>query len=144
MFGIVKIGGVSYVERPQVFPEQLNVTVALARINNQNLVLPGVAKFMLKGLARQVIAANAPAVRAFLWRFGNTDGGLWYSSAGTAGASDMVIDTNIFGSGQFPFPLVPHILYEPTANINYEFEDLSNTVPYVVHFAFYGSYLIPV
>ncbi len=144
MFGIVKIGGVSYVEREQVFPEQLNVTVGLAAINNQRLVLPGVAKFMLKGLAREIIAANAVAARPFLWRFGNTDGGLWYSSAGIGGASDLVIDTNIFGSGQFPFPIVPHILYEPSANINYDFQDLSNNVPYVVHFAFYGSYLIPV
>lgn len=144
MFGIVNINGQKYVERAQVFPDQLNVVGALALVPNLRVVLPGVAKFMLKGLARTIIAANAVAARPFLWRFGNTDGGLWYSSAGLGGASDMVVDTNIFGSGQFPFPLVPHILYEPSANINYEFQDLSNNVPYVVHFAFYGSYLIPV
>lgn len=144
MFGIVNIGGRKYVERPQVFPAQQAVAVANAIIPNLTVVLPGVAKFMLKGLARDSVAAGAVVARPFLFRFGNTDGGLWYASAGLGGASNMVLDTLIFGSAQFPFPLVPHILYEPSANINFEMQDQSANVPYLVHFAFYGSYLIPV
>lgn len=142
-YGIVEIDGRKYIERPQYFAEDVNLTVANQLLLNQRVVMPGIAGFMLKGLARQVIAAAVPAVRAFRFRFGNTDGGIWYASAGAGGANDRIVDTCIFGNGQFPFPIVPHVFYGRNANINYEIEDISGVVPYTVHLTFLGSYLIP-
>ena len=144
MFGRVEIDGVEYIERVQSFPVDVAMTVGLATLLNQRVVLPGVAPFLLKSLTRETIAATVIAARRFRFKFGNTDGGIYYSSAGLGGANDRVVDTLIFGNGQFPYFLVPPVFYTPSANIIFEFEDLSNTVPYVTHITFHGSYLIPV
>ena len=143
-YGIINIEGRKYVERPQYFSEDVVVTVGLAILANQRVVMPGVSGFLLKGLARQVIAAAAPAVRAFRFKFGNTDGGIWYVSSGIGGVNERVLDTTIFGNGPFPMTIVPHIFYGRNANIPYEIEDVSNNVPYTIHITFIGSYLIPV
>lgn len=142
-YGIVTIDGIDYIERPQIFPDQLDVTVGNAITANQRVIMPGVAMFILKALTRESIAAGAIVQRRFRFRFGNTDGGIWYQYAGVGGVNDRVVDTLIFGSGQFPYPIVPHIPYATSANITYEVEDISNNVPYTIHFAFHGSYLIP-
>lgn len=143
MFGVVEIDGNKYQERPQILSDVFTVTVALG-ITQRRLVLPGVAPFWLKGLTRDTIVAGASAVRRFGFKFGNTDGGVWYVSGGIGGLSDRVVDSCVFGDGRFPFVLVPHIFYTPTSNILMEFEDLSNNVPYTVHLGFIGSYLLPV
>lgn len=143
-YGIVEIEGVQYVERPQYFSEDVTLTVANQILLNQRVNLPGIAGFMLKGLAQEIIAANVAVARPHRFRFGNTDGGIWYASAGIGGANDRVVNTCIFGNGQFPFPIVPHVFFGKNANIQYEIEDISANVPYTVHITFIGSYLIPV
>lgn len=143
MFGAIEIDGVRYIERVQSFPVDVNVTVGLSVLLNQRVVLPGVAPFLLKSLTRETIAANVIAARRFRFKFGNTDGGVYYTAAGVGGANDRVVDTLIFGNGQFPYLLVPPVFYSSSANILFEFEDLSNVVPYTTHITFHGSYLIP-
>lgn len=144
MFGMIEIDGVKYIERTQVFPVDINITVNNQVLTSQRLVLPGVAPFVLKKLTRETLAAGVIAARRFKFKFGNTDGGVWYSAAGTGGANDRVVDTLIFGSGQFPYRLVPPVFYSSSANITYEIEDLSANVPYTISLAFHGAYLIPV
>lgn len=143
MYGVVEINGKKYIERPQEFVFSTTFTVALSTQLNQNLVLPGVADFWLKELKRQVIAAGAPATNNFKFRLGNTDGGIWYVSAGNGGTNDRVVDTLFFGTGQFPKVFTPPILYSASASIKMEFEDISNAVPYTINISFGGSYLFP-
>jgi hypothetical protein len=54
-----------------------------------------------------------------------------------------VLDSLIMGTGQFPFPLVPDVLYEKGSQIMYEIEDISNSAPYVIYIAYIGADLIP-
>ena len=144
MLGTVTIDGREYVERYQCFPAQLTVTVGLAVMPNLSVVLPGIAGFLLKGLTRQVVAAGAVAANLFRFRFGNSDGSVNYIGGGVGAVSDRVVDTLIFGNGQFPFPLIPPVFYTPTGSLLYEVEDLSNAVPYTIYFGFHGSFLLPV
>ena len=145
MFGLVTYNGKTYVERFMALPQDVVITAANQVLIGQRLVLPGVAPFVLKGLARETIAAGAIVARRFRFKFGNTDGGLWYNMSGTGGLNDRVVDTMIFGSGQFPFPVVPNIIYSSQASITYEIEDMAAAaVPYTIHMTFYGSFLIPV
>ena len=55
-----------------------------------------------------------------------------------------MIDSSCFGTGQFPFVLIPPIPYSAGANIMFEIEDLSGLAPYTINISFHGSYLIPV
>jgi len=142
-YGLIDIDGVKYIERPQYFAEDVAVTVANQILANQRVVMPGIAGFLLKGITREVIAANVVAARPFRFKFGNTDGGVWYVSAGVGGINERVVDTTFFGTGPFPAPIVPHIFYGRNANITYEVEDISAAMPYVVHITFIGSFLIP-
>lgn len=143
MFGKVLVDGVEYIERKQTFSERVQITsneqVVISRVS-----LPGVADFMLKGLTRQSIAANAAVDRAFLFRWGNSDGGEWYTAAGLGGATERVLDTLTFGDGRFPYPIFPPLHYSRSASITYEVEDLSNSVPYDIFIAWQGNYLIPI
>ena len=97
MFGVIEIDGVKYIERVQIFPAQQLVNADDQIIANQRVVLPGVAPFLLKGLTRNIIAAGVDQTAAFRFRFkfGNTDGGIFYSQAGVGGVSDRVVDTLI-------------------------------------------------
>jgi hypothetical protein len=141
--GRVTINGKDYIERLQVFPMEVPITVGLS-INLVRLAFPGVANFLLKALTREVIAAAVPAVRRFRFRFGNSDGAIWYSAAGVGGATDRVMDNLIFGTGQFPYPVIPSIFYSSNATMPIEIEDVSGVVPYTIILAFHGSYLLPV
>jgi len=141
-YGTVQIGGKTYIEREQTFPLIVNVTVNLS-VQRVTLVLPGTADFWLKTLTRETVVAGASAARRFAFRLGNSDGSTWYQSGGTGGATDRVIDTLLFGSGQFPFVLNPYIYYSASGTIPMEIEDISNNQPYTIYFAFRGSYLIP-
>ena len=143
-YGLVNIDGKNYIERVQVFPLEVPVTVNLSVQSNLRVVLPGVAPFLLKGLTRDTVVAGAPAVRRFKFRLGNTDGAVWYVAGGVGGTTDRVIDPLIFGTAQFPFALVPPIMYGASSSILVEVEDVSNNQPYTIFMGFHGSYLIPV
>ena len=141
-YGTVQIGGKTYIEREQTFPLIVPVTVNLS-IQRIVVALPGTADFLLKCLMRETIVAGASAARRFSVRLGNSDGSTWYSSGGNGGNTDRVIDTLMFGSGQFPFVLNPYIYYSASASIQIEVEDLSSLQPYSIYFGFRGSYIIP-
>ena len=141
-YGTVQIGGKTYIEREQSFPLEVSVTVNLG-LTKGSLVLPGTADFWLKALTRETVVAGASTARRFKFRLGNSDGSTWYQSGGAGGTTDRVIDTLLFGSGQFPFVLNPYIYYGASSSIQYEIEDISNNQPYTIYFNFRGSYLIP-
>ena len=71
------------------------------------------------------------------------DGG-WYISGGIGSTTERALDTLVFGSGMFPYPIIPPIPYSAGSNIVFEVEDISSAAPYVINFAFHGAYLIPV
>ena len=143
MYGLVEIDGQKYVERFIAIPQDVTISQGLIVMMNQRIVLPGIAPFLLKGWGRSVIAAAAPATNAFRFKFGNSDGGTWYTTAGVGGLNDRVMDTLIFGTGQFPFPVIPHIWYGANSAITYEIEDISNAPTYIIHMVAYGSFLLP-
>ena len=141
-YGTVTIGGKTYIEREQTFPYELAVTVNLS-VTKVSLTLPGTADFWLKALTRETVVNGASAARRFKFKLGNSDGSTWYQSGGAGGTTDRVIDTLLFGSGQFPFVLNPYIYYGASSSIQMEIEDVSNNQPYTIYFAFRGSYLLP-
>lgn len=144
MFGMIEVNGKKYIERQITFNTTVSVTVAGQQILNQSLVLPGVADFLLKSRVRAVVnAAGAQAYNLFRYREGNTDGGVWYMSAGTGNTNDRILDPLVFGTGAFPFPVVPGVFFNKSASIMYDIEDVSLTVPYTIHLGWIGSYLIP-
>ena len=142
--GTVTINGVEYQERYQMFPAQFTVAVGLSLTQNLSLNFPGIAGFLLKGLTRTVIAAGVVAANPFAFRFSNSDGSVNYIGGGINAVNDRVVDSLIFGSGQFPKILIPHIYFTPTGTLQYEIQDLSNVVPYTIYFGFEGSLLLPV
>lgn len=148
MYGMINIDGKDYIERVQIFPQDVLVEDALQVLLNQRLVLPGVADFLLKGLTRTIISVSegpiVPWLPTFKFKLGNTDGSVWYTSAGNGGTNDRVVDNLMFGDGQFPFAVIPPIHYGRSASILFEVEDLGVvTTDYTISFAFHGSYLIP-
>ncbi len=144
MYGMIEINGKKYIERQQTFQATVSVTSAGQQILNQSLVLPGVADFLLKARVRTVVnAAGTQAYNLFQYREGNTDGGVWYMAAGTGSTNDKVLDPLVFGTGAFPFPIVPPVFYSKTASIMYDIIDVSLTVPYTIYIGWIGSYLIP-
>src|SRR5579885_3286787 len=117
--GIIQIGNQSYVERYQCFPSIIQVTTNFQVQTGLIVSLPGSWPFRLKMLSRDVISGGVRVSRPFLFRLGSSDGTSWYmggqnpgSSSGTF--SNRVLDTNVFGTGQFPYPVIPDILY-PTS-----------------------------
>ena len=143
-YGVVEIDGQQYVERAQIFPVDVNVTVNFQVLAQQRVTLPGVANFLLKGLTRETIAGGTSSPRRFKFRLGNSDGQTWYISGGIGSTTDRAMDTLVMGSGMFPYPIIPPIPYSAGANIAFEVEDISGAAPYLINFAFHGSYLIPV
>ena len=143
-YGVVTIDGQQYIERAQVFPQDLAISSNFEILMQQRVTLPGVANFLLKGLTREITVNGASSDRRFKFRLGNSDGTTWYFAGGIGSTTDRVIDTCCMGTGQFPFPLIPPIPYSAGANILFEVEDLSGQAPYTISFAFHGSYLIPV
>lgn len=144
MFGMIEINGKRYIERQQTFQATVSVTSSGQLLLNQSLVLPGVADFLLKARVRSVVNSSGTQVyNLFRYREGNSDGAVWYMSAGTGSTNDRVLDPLCFGTGQFPFPVVPGIFFSKSASIMYDIEDVSQTVPYTIYIAWIGSYLIP-
>ncbi len=139
-YGTVQIGGKTFVEREQSFPLEVSMTSGL--ITNVNLQLPGTADFWLKALTRETVVSGASSAKRFKFRLGNSDGSTWYQSGGAGGTTDAVIDTLLFGSGQFPFVLSPYIYYGASSSIRMNIEDIAAT-SYTIYFNFRGSYLLP-
>ena len=137
-YGTVTIGGKTYIEREQTFPYELAVTVNLS-VTKVSLTLPGTADFWLKALTRETVVNGASAARRFKFKLGNSDGSTWYQSGGAGGTTDRVIDTLLFGSGQFPFVLNPYIYNGASSSIQMEIEDVCYNQPYTIYFAFRGS-----
>lgn len=151
--GIVTVGGTQYYERPQNFPLWLSGVTSLQILTSQRVALPSTYMFRLKALARDVLVATAGvyarASRPFLFRLGGASDSTWYTGGAvntntTGVTTDRVLDTNMFGTGQFPYPVVPDILYPGGSQISFEVQDVSNNGPYDIHFAFIGAYLIPI
>jgi hypothetical protein len=142
----ITINGKSYIERPQFFPLDVAVTADNVYLQNQRLNLPGLAPFRLKALTRETLVAGVATACAFKFKLGNTEGGVWYCGAGIGGTNDLVVDTLLFGNGQFPFPVIPSIIYESNASIMFEIQDLTGSAtatPYTISLCFHGSYLFP-
>lgn len=147
--GIISVNGQQYVERFQVFPSIVTVATNGQLQPNLIVALPGSWPFRLKMLTRDVIVNGARASRPFLFRLGSSDGTSWYMGGQNPGASsgtfnNRVLDTNVFGTGQFPYPIVPDILYPTSSQITFDVEDVSQQAPYTIYFAFHGTYLVPV
>lgn len=144
MYGDVNIDGQRYIERYQVFGYEQAITVNNQLLTSLSVKLPGVANFLLKGLTRTVLVSGAPSTaRPFRFRLGNSDGMVWYQSGGVGGTNDRILDSLVFGNGQFPYVPIPYIFYTANAAINFEIEDVSAAQPYTIYFGFHGSYLIP-
>jgi len=145
MYGLIEINGKKYIKRPQFFPTEVTIASNNQVLANQRVVFPGVADFMLEALTRVVIVSGAPVTnRPFKFKLGNTDGSVWYMSAGNGGTNDRVVDSLIFGNGSFPFPLTPSLMFGKNASLLFDVEDISGTNGQTIHFGFLGSYLIPV
>jgi hypothetical protein len=153
MYGQIKINGVTYTERLQIFPFEFNITTNGQLSTGVRFVLPGVANYRLKGLTRVTVKSNAVVTTCpFKFRLGNSDGTTWYSQGGvgatlgsnspSGGSTDRVADSLMFGSGQFPYPLVVPLFYSASGAIMMEIEDISNQSPYTIYFGFHGSYLL--
>lgn len=151
--GIFTINGTQYIEKVQIFPIWLQGITSNQLLLNQQVATPGNYMFRLKALTRLTLVATsgifAPTVRPFLFRLGGTSDTSWYTGGAvplnTSGVqTDRVLDTNMFGTGQFPFPLIPDILFPAGSNITFEVQDVSNNGPYDLHLAFHGTYLIPI
>jgi hypothetical protein len=140
--------GSQYIERPHIYPAIITVSTNLQVQTGLRVSLPGSYRFRLKALARATVVAGVVTPRAFLFRLCNADGNTLYTGGAvpnsTSGAvTDRVLDSLIMGTGQFPFPLVPDVLYEKGSQIMYEIEDISNSAPYVIYIAYIGADLIP-
>jgi hypothetical protein len=161
-FGVITLDGIQYIERPQIFPYEVTIFQSGQVITNLRLTMPGHANFLLKGLSRDCTRRGAPASqdRRFRFRMWNTQGSVWFFSGGLGIFDDRVVDTLCFGSGQFPFPLIPPVPVNSSGTLFFEIEDMGlnalgpqdsfqgvtpqNYVPYTIYFGFHGSYLIPV
>jgi hypothetical protein len=144
MYGLVEIGGRRYAERFGVITHQ--VTVATDGADYPfSILLPGIGDFWLKGLTRGTVsAAGASTANRFLFRLGNSDAASNYMVAGTGGTTDLALDTLVFGTGQFPFVITPHIVISSNGSINGLVRDISRAgTSYIIHFAFHGSFLEP-
>lgn len=142
-YGTVQINGKTYLQREQTFPLEVGITVA-GQLVKTSVVLPGQGDFWLKALTRETVVGGASSAKRFRFRLGNSDGATWYQSGGTGGTTDRVLDTLLFGSGQFPFVLNPYIWYSSNGSIQMEIEDVSTAPPYTIFFGFRGAYMIPV
>lgn len=145
--GQITIGGKTYTKRHVIIPWEQTITAT--GVTPATLTLPGISMFLLRALTREIMSGSPPTLatttRRFKFKWGNSDGNNWYMAGPTGGATftDRVIDTAVFGSGQFLYVPDPPIPYGATASIRMEFEDLTQTFPYTVYLAFHGCWLLP-
>jgi hypothetical protein len=148
-YGVITLDGQRYIERPQLFVAEVQVNSQKQVFTNLRLTLPGVADFLLKGLSKETKQLTNPDVTGYLFRFRivNAEGSTWFFSGGLGILDDRVISTLCFGSGQFPWPLIPPINIHANGSLIYEIEDTGlkdpSTYPYIIYLGFHGAYLIP-
>lgn len=148
-YGVVTLDGQQYVERFQLFVADVTVSQPKQVFTNQRLTLPGIANFLLKGLCRDITQPGLPDSQdeAFRFRLYNSEGTTWYFAGGLGVFDDRVFDNLCFGSGQFPYMLVPPVPVHASGSLIYELEDMGfrsiGDYPYIVHLGFVGAYLIP-
>ena len=139
-YGIVTIGGHDYIEK--FFQYTSTVTITPNGFLQPRVVMDGDGAFLLK--ETMVVYSQTGGVNNyFRARLGNSDGSQWYSSAGIVSggaANDRVHSLLAFGNGQFPFPIIPYILFTPQGAINLDLQDISGNTN-VIEFAFTGSKL---
>lgn len=156
VYGQVTLDGQQYIERPQIFVADIEIDQPFEVLTGLRLTVPGVADFLLKGIGRYISpppTALQPSTFDALFRFRlvNAEGTTWYFTGGLGIFDDRVVSTLCFGSGQFPFPLIPPIPIHASGSLIYEIEDLAirgtdpypELFPYTIRLAFYGAYLIP-
>lgn len=152
MYGQVTIGNTTYTERIDILPFEFDVVNNGQISNGVRYVLPGIANFRMKGLTRSTVKNHAVVTNCpFKFRLGNSDGTTWYSQAGTmntlgqnspaGGSTDAVLDSLMFGTGQFPYPLTVPLFYSASGAVLMYVEDVSNNAPYTIYFGFHGSFL---
>lgn len=146
MYGVITIDGKNYVERWQILPFDLTISGATYVNTSIQINFPGGYDFRMKALTRSVTnssGADVTAASRFKCRIGNSDGGVWYSQ-GIGGNTDRVIDTLMFGNAAFPYVIIPSLYYTKNGAILMELETVTNMDTQIIHFAFHGSYLIPI
>lgn len=151
VYGVITLDGQQYIERHQLFVADVRIDVVGQQVSGLRLTMPGTANFLLKGLSRDITAVDAAMNsidQIFRFRIVNSEGTTWYFSGGLGIFDDWVFSSLCFGSGQFPFPLIPPIPIHSTGSLVYDIEDAgplgTGTFPYMIHLGFHGVYLIPV
>lgn len=154
-WGVITLDGVEYIETPRVFTLPVTLTTSNQLVSNIPFTLPGVAPFLLKGLAREIISRDeafriGSEDRRFRFRIYGSQSAPWFFTSGLGITDDRVVDTTIFGSGQFPFPLIPPVPVPANGTLFIDIEDMGFQdpiqtwyFPYTVHLVFHGTYLIP-
>lgn len=148
-YGQVVLDGQPYIERHQLFVADVQIDFRYQELTGLRLTMPGVANFLLKGLSRDITHPGFPSLLGDIFRFRivNAEGTVWYFTGGLGIFDDRVISTLCFGSGQFPFPLVPPIPIHANGSLIYEIQDVGERqqifYPYIIHLGFHGAYLIP-
>lgn len=139
-YGTITLGGKTYLEKMWTYPTIF--TIAANGFLQPRVVLDGDGGFLLKYMCVQY-SQTTGAPNYFRIRLGNSDGMQYYSGAGIVaggGGNDRVHSALYLGNGQFPFPVIPYILFLPNGSINLDVQDLSG-VSNVVELAFHGSKL---
>lgn len=139
-YGTITLGNKTYLEKFWVYTSIF--TIAANGFLQPRVNLDGDGGFLLKYLTVQY-STTAGAPNYFRIRLGNSDGAQWYSGAGVVaggGANDRVHSALLLGNGQFPFPVIPYILFLPNGSINMDVQDVSGNSN-VVEMAFVGSKL---
>jgi len=148
-YGQITLDGQQYIERPQLFVAEVQVDTPNQQFTGLRLTLPGVADFLLKGLSKDLKIVGQPDAtdQFFRFRIVNAEGTTWFFSGGLGILDDSVFSTLCFGSGQFPFPLIPPIPIHANGSLIYEIQDAgfhdATHYPYVIYLGFHGAYLIP-
>lgn len=152
VYGQVTVDGLAYIERPQLFVLDVQIDVPGQILSGLRLTLPSTADFLLKGLSRVVMAPGDPNTvqnRLFRFRIVNAEGTTWYFTGGLGIFDDLVLSPLCFGTGQFPFPLIPPIPVHANGSLIFDVVDAipappsPTTYPYIIHLGFHGAYLIP-
>ena len=139
-YGQITLGGVTYLEKFWVYTSIF--TIPANGFLQPRVILDGDGGFLLKYLEVQY-SQSAGAPNYFRIKLGNSDGQQFYSGAGIVaggGGNDRVHSALLLGNGQFPFPVIPYILFLPNGSINLDCQDISGNSN-VVEMAFVGSKL---
>lgn len=138
-YGTITFGDKTYLEKFWTYTAIF--TIPANGLLQPRVILDGDGGFLLKYLT--VFYSGGATPNYFRIRLGNSDGQQWYSGAGNVaggGGNDRVHSTLLLGNGQFPFPVVPYILYLPNGSINLDVQDTSGNQNQV-EMAFTGSKL---